>query len=154
AHFLVQGKKMAKSLGNFFTLRDLLAKGFSGRDIRCLLLSAYYRETFNFILEGLSAARASLARIDDCLRKLRELARPVQVTEIPPLVEQFVVALDDDLNVSAAWAAIFDAVRETNRKLSEGAMDANAAAIALATWEKLDSVLGVGVLPEVEVPAE
>jgi cysteinyl-tRNA synthetase len=153
AHLLVEGKKMAKSLGNFFTLRDLLARGFTGRDVRCLLLSAHYRETFNFTIEGLQAARASLARIDDCLRKLRELARPAQLDEDPPLVEQFFAALDDDLNVSAAWGAIFDAARETNRKLAEGAMDAAAAATALATWEKLDSVLGVGAPPEVEVPA-
>jgi cysteinyl-tRNA synthetase len=154
AHLLVEGKKMAKSLGNFFTLRDLQAKGFTGRDIRCLLLSAHYRETFNFTLKGLEAARASLARIDDCLRKLREMARPAQLTEDPPLVEQFTAALDDDLNVSAAWAAIFDAARETNRKVSEGAMDATAAGMALATWEKLDSVLGVGAPQEVDVPAE
>ena len=74
AHLLVEGKKMSKSLGNFFTLRDLLAKGFTGREIRYLLLTAHYRETFNFTLEGLQAARAALARIDECLGKLRELA--------------------------------------------------------------------------------
>jgi cysteinyl-tRNA synthetase len=154
AHLLVEGKKMAKSLGNFFTLRDLLAKGFTGRDIRCLLLSAHYRETFNFTLEGLQAARAALMRIDDCLRKLREIAGPPQDVGIPPVIEQFSAALDDDLNVSAAWAAVFDAARETNRKVAEGAMDANAAAMALATWAKLDSVLGVGAPPEVEVPPD
>ena len=74
AHLLVEGKKMSKSLGNFFTLRDLLAKGFTGREIRYLLLTAHYRETFNFTLEGLQAARAALTRIDECLTKLRELA--------------------------------------------------------------------------------
>ncbi len=154
AHLLVEGKKMAKSLGNFFTLRDLLAKGFTGREIRFLLLSAHYRETFNFTLEGLQAARAALMRIDDCLRKLREMAQPARLAENPPLVDQFSAALDDDLNVSAAWASIFDAARETNRKLAEGAMDAEAAAGALATWDKLDSVLGVGVPTEVAIPAE
>ena len=75
AHLLVEGKKMSKSLGNFFTLRDLLAKGFTGREIRYLLLTAHYRETFNFTLDGLQGARTSLARIDECLTKLRELAR-------------------------------------------------------------------------------
>ena len=154
AHLLVEGKKMAKSLGNFFTLRDLLAKGFTGRDVRCLLLSAHYRETFNFTLEGLHAARASLTRIDECLRKLRELAPPAADAGNSPVLEQFSAALDDDLNVSAAWAAIFDAARETNRKLAEGALDAQAAAVALATWNKLDSVLGVGAPQDAEVPAE
>src|SRR5512136_940314 len=74
AHLLVEGKKMSKSLGNFFTLRDLLAKGYAGREIRYLLLTAHYRETFNFTLEGLQGARAALTRIDECLTKLRELA--------------------------------------------------------------------------------
>ncbi len=73
AFLLVEGKKMSKSLGNFFTLRDLLAKGFTGREIRYLLLTAHYRETFNFTLEGLQGARAALARIDECLGKLREI---------------------------------------------------------------------------------
>ena len=74
AHLLVEGKKMSKSLGNFFTLRDLLAKGFTGREIRYLLLTAHYRETFNFTLDGLQGARAALLRIDECVGKLRELA--------------------------------------------------------------------------------
>jgi cysteinyl-tRNA synthetase len=154
AHLLVEGKKMSKSLGNFFTLRDLLAKGFTGREIRYLLLTAHYRETFNFTLEGLQAARTSLMRIDDCLRKLRELASPAKTAADSPLLDQFAAALDDDLNVSGAWGAIFDAARETNHKLAENAMDATAAANALATWDRLDSVLGVGAPKEVEVPAE
>src|SRR5207248_1489418 len=110
------GKKMSKSLGNFFTLRDLLAKGFSGRDIRYLLLTAHYRETFNFTLEGLQAGHASLARLDECLGKLRELAGPVaKGKEDSNLIDDFSAALDDDLNISGAWGAIFDWVRETNR---------------------------------------
>src|SRR5947207_882725 len=74
AHLLVEGKKMSKSLGNFFTLRDLLDKGFIGREIRYLLLTAHYRETFNFTLDGLQGARTSLMRVDECLKKLREFA--------------------------------------------------------------------------------
>ena len=71
-----------------------------------------------------------------------------------PCWPQFSDALDDDLNISGAWGAIFEWVRETNRKLAENALDAAAAATALATWDKLDSVLGVGAPKEVEVPAE
>src|SRR6202789_2972878 len=74
AHLLVEGKKMSKSLGNFFTLRDLLAKQFSGREIRYLLLTAHYRETFNFTLDGLNGAKTALARIDECVSKLRDYA--------------------------------------------------------------------------------
>ena len=65
---------MSKSLGNYFTLRDLLAKGFTGREVRYLLLTAHYRESFNFTLEGLQGARAALARIDEWLGKLHEIA--------------------------------------------------------------------------------
>ena len=154
AHLLVEGKKMSKSLGNFFTLRDLLAKGFTGREIRYLLLTAHYRETFNFTLEGLHGARAALTRIDECLTKLRELAGNTKAEADGPLLGAFSGALDDDLNISGAWGAIFEWVRDTTRKLAENALSPAAAAAALDTWDRLDSVLGVGAPKEVEVPAE
>ncbi|HYG34932.1 MAG TPA: DALR domain-containing protein, partial [Clostridia bacterium] len=154
AHLMVEGKKMAKSLGNFFTLRDLFTKGFTGREIRFLLLSAHYRETFNFTLEGLQGARTSLQRIDECLTKLRELAGNAKSNEDSALVQKFTEALDEDLNVASAWGTVFEWVRDTNRRLAEGSMDAAASAAALAAWQKVDSVLGVGAPMEVEVPAE
>jgi cysteinyl-tRNA synthetase len=107
AHLLVEGKKMSKSLGNFFTLRDLLAKGFTGREMRYLLLTAHYRETFNFTLEGLHGARTALARIEECLGKLLEIARrdPAKAYfhNRSSVLNEFSNALDDDLNISAAW---------------------------------------------------
>lgn len=154
AHLMVEGKKMAKSLGNFFTLRDLLAKTFTGREIRYLLLTAHYRETFNFTLEGLQSARQSLARLDECLARLRELAGANKGVEEASLLEKFSAMLDEDLNVSGAWGIIFEWVRETNRRLAEKTLDSMAAASALATWEKIDSVVAVGAPPELEVPAE
>ena len=154
AHLLVEEKKMSKRLGNFFTLRDLLGRGFSGREIRYLLLTARYRETFNFTLEGLQGARTALQRIDECLNKLREVAADDKADADARLVEQFTAALDEDLNIAGAWGAIFEWVRETNRKLAENGLTPAAAAAALAAWERLDTVLGVGVIAEVEVPAE
>jgi cysteinyl-tRNA synthetase len=154
AHLLVEGKKMSKSLGNFFTLRDLLAKGFTGREIRYALLQAHYRETFNFTLDGLASARAALMRLDECLGKLRELAGDVKAGGHAPVLGEFSALLDEDLNIAGAWGVIFEWVRDTNRRLAENSLDAAAAASALATWEKLDSVLGVGALAEVEVPPE
>ena len=172
AHLLVEGKKMSKSLGNFFTLRDLLAKGFTGREIRYLLLTAHYRETFNFTLEGLQGAHAALARIDECLGKLREAAgapasgsartdpqknlQPAgSVTGAPnELLARFTDALDDDLNISAAWGTVFEWVRETNRQLAENSLNAADASSALTAWNKIDSVLGLGTKSEAEVPAE
>jgi cysteinyl-tRNA synthetase len=154
AHLLVEGKKMSKSLGNFFTLRDLLTKGFTGREIRFLLLQAHYRETFNFTLGGLDSARASLMRIDECLAKLRDIAGSAKGSTETAVIERFSSLLDDDLNISGAWGTIFDWVRDTNKRLAENKVDAASAASALATWEKFDSVLGVGVAVEQEVPAE
>ena len=157
AHLLVEGKKMSKSLGNFFTVRDLLAKGFTGREVRCLLLSAHFRETFNFTLAGLEGARAQLARIDECVGKLREVAGQVGVARPPaddPLVTAFTVAMDGDLNVSAAWAVVFDWVRDTNRALAAGQMTIAGASAQLAAWGHLDSVLGLGPKPVGEAPVE
>jgi cysteinyl-tRNA synthetase len=154
AHLLVESRKMSKSLGNFFTLRDLLAKGFTGREIRYLLLTAHYRETFNFTVEGLQAARSALQRIDECLSKLRQTAGPATAPPDEALLGRFCSALDDDLNISSAWAAVFEWVRDLNKHLSENAINAPGAAAALAAWERLDQVLGVGAPLDAEVPAE
>jgi cysteinyl-tRNA synthetase len=154
AHLLVEGKKMSKSLGNFFTLRDLLAKGFTGREVRYLLLTAHYRETFNFTLDGLAGAKSALGRIDECVGKLREIAGGTTAAPNTKLAEQFSAALADDLNISAAWAVVFEWVRETNKRIADSSLSANDAAAALAAWEKVDSVLGVGAKAEAEAPAE
>jgi cysteinyl-tRNA synthetase len=156
AHLLVEGKKMSKSLGNFFTLRDLLAKGFTGREVRSLLLSALYRDTFNFTIGGLESARTKLARIDECLAKLREVAgsSSATVSAESPLVTAFTAALDDDLNVSAAWGAIFDWVWNLNKALASHSLSADAAAEALASWERIDSVFGLGAVAEASAPVE
>ena len=166
AHLLVEGKKMSKSLGNFFTLRGLLAKGFTGREVRYLLLTAHYRETFNFTLDGLSGAKTALARIDECVGKLREIGAPGTVPASPlqraepvlgapsKLLTNFTAAISEDLNVAAAWGAVFDWVRETNKKLAENSLSPAEAAAHLAAWDKINSVLGISVKTETEIPAE
>ena len=154
AHLLVEGKKMSKSLGNFFTLRDLLTKGFSGREVRYLMLKGHYRETFNFTLEGLEEARAALSRLDECLGKLEELAGNALAEPDAKLIQEFTDALDDDLNVSAGWGVVFEWVREINRGLAGGQLPACEAASALAAWRKIDSVFGLGRKPEAGAPAE
>jgi cysteinyl-tRNA synthetase len=161
AHLLVEGKKMSKSLGNFFTLRDLLAKGFTGREVRFLLLSSHYRETFNFTLDGLAGARTALARIDECIGKLRELGRDAlprvladQQVGPTQLIQQFNESLSDDLNISGAWAAVFEWVREINKRIAENSLSASDAATNLSAWEKVDSVLGISAKAEAEIPAE
>ena len=117
-------------------------------------MSAHYRETFNFTLEGLAGATSALARIDECLGKLRELAAGETAPPDPESVAQFTSALEDDLNVSEAWAVVFSWVRECNSRLAGNSLTPARAATALATWDKIDSVLGIGSATEVEIPAE
>jgi cysteinyl-tRNA synthetase len=161
AHLLVEGKKMSKSLGNFFTLRDLLAKGFTGREIRFALLQAHYRESFNFTLDGLTGARTALGRIDECVGKLKERVEGLKSSSVEaadtinsPTLQRFNESLDDDLNISAAWSVVFEWVRELNRRMAENPVGGSEAASALTVWEKMDSVLGVGTKSEGEIPAE
>jgi len=154
SHLLVEGKKMSKSLGNYFTLRDLIAKGATGREVRYLLLTAHYRETFNFTLDGLAGAKAALGRIDECVGKLRELAGTTTAAPESKFVDQFSTALENDLNIAAAWASVFDWVRETNKRIAENTLSPSDAAAALAAWDKVDSVLGIGGKAESDVPAE
>jgi len=154
AHLLVEGKKMSKSLGNYFTVRDLLAKGFTGREIRYLLLTAHYRESFNFTLDGLRAARTALGRLDECLGKLRETAAGATAPPDGNLLQQVTAALDDDFNVSAAWGAIFDWVRNNNRLAASGGMRPEQAAAGLAAWQKIVLVLGLETSETAGVPKD
>ena len=154
AHLLVEGRKMAKSLGNYFTFRDLVAKGYTGREIRYLLISSHYRESFNFTFDGLNGARSALGRIDELVAKLREVAGGTTAEPEAGIIEAFTKALDEDLNVSAAWGEIFEWVRATNKRMAENALESKGAASALAAWERLDSVLGLGAKEQItEIPA-
>ena len=154
AHLLVEGKKMSKSLGNYYTLRDLLGKGFAAREIRYLLLTAHYRESFNFTLSGLEGARESLRRLDECVRKLREAAAGASAAPDAALLAAFSERLNEDFNVAAVWGAIFDWVRDTNKLLTAAHVDRAQAAARLAAWEKIEAVLGVAPPKEAEAPAE
>ena len=132
------------------------AKGFTGREVRYLLLTAHYRETFNFTLEGLQSARTALARIKECLEKLVEFLdqTPLGIIRIDPdvkIINQFTAALDDDLNVSKGWGVIFEWIRNLNRSMSQKSFSSNQAAVAIATWRTLDSVLGLNF--EIKSPA-
>jgi cysteinyl-tRNA synthetase len=155
AHLLVEGKKMSKSLGNFFTLRDLLAKGFTGREIRYLLLTAHYRETFNFTMDGLQGAKTALTRIDECMSKLKEIAGQTTGNPDEALMAKVGAAMDDDLNVSGAWGIIFDWVRELNKSVAANQLPPALAAAALATWRTIgEGLFGLAMPGEVEIPAE
>jgi cysteinyl-tRNA synthetase len=143
AHLMVDGRKMAKSFGNFYTLRSLLDKGWTGREVRYVLLSAHYRLPLNFTLEGLAGARSALQRLDEWQQRLSELAATAKKSESHRLIaeDKFAVALDDDLNISAALGALFDLVRDTNRAMDQGQISPEQARGLLDYWERIDSVL-------------
>ena len=157
AHLMVDGQKMAKSAGNFYTLRDVIAKGYSGREVRYALMRVHYRAPLNFTWEGMEEARVALGRIDDWVRRLREKAGEENVERLTPNAqrptEEFETALDDDLNISGALGALFEAIRETNRKLDAGELKASEAGSWLEWWERIDRVLAISA-EETELPAE
>jgi len=124
-HLLVENEKMSKSKGNFYTLRDLIAKGYDSLAIRYLLLSVQYRKQLNFTLDGLASAQRSLARIQECIFRMKSSTLPSgsdpQLSEaLSHAKTQFEAGLDDDLNTAQALGAIFVLIRECNTAMTEG----------------------------------
>jgi cysteinyl-tRNA synthetase len=158
AHLMVNGQKMSKSLGNFYTLRDLLAQGWTGREIRYALVTVNYRLPLNFTLEeGLPAARSALARLDEWSLRLADRAGSAAPAALTPEhtrgAEAFFDHLDDDLNISGAMGELFDLVRVSNRALDREQLDAAQAAALMEAWRRINTVLCFE--PEnVETPAQ
>ncbi len=146
-HLQVEGKKMAKRLGNFYTLRDLLQKGLDPLAIRYLLLSTHYRQQFNFTFEGLTAAKSAIERLANLQRRLRDAngkGSGTIITQLIGTVERcFGDAMDDDLNVSVALASLFDFAREVNNLLDANELSKAEAAEVSALINSFDKVLGV-----------
>jgi cysteinyl-tRNA synthetase len=128
-HLIVDGQKMAKSLGNFFTLRDVMERGYRAHAIRYLLLSVHYRSPVNFTFAGLEQAAASLERLGDFAARLEAL--PADGGPGTGVAERtgrarsdFDAALDDDLNSSRALGVVFEWLRDINRAIDEGRVTA------------------------------
>jgi len=161
AHLLVEGQKMSKSLGNFYTIPDVLDKGYTGREIRYALIRVNYRTQLNFTWDGMKEARESLGRIDDWLQRLRETAGDkidppsprLRRDEAIQLGHEFEEALDDDLNISAALGFLFETIRETNRAMDENKLDAKSASAWLNWWNRINNVLDFES-EEAELPEE
>ncbi|HEX5491772.1 MAG TPA: cysteine--tRNA ligase [Candidatus Udaeobacter sp.] len=158
AHLLVDGQKMAKSLGNFYTVPDVLAKGYTGRELRYALLRVHYRVPLNFTWEGMEESRQALTRIDEWLARLGEVekkenAQPPRLNAQRP-TEAFEEALDDDLNISAALGFLFESIRETNRAMDQNEMDAASARAWLDWWQRINAVLDLEPETDVAIPDE
>ena len=149
-HLLVNGEKMSKSKRNDFTIAQLVERGYPHSAIRYLLLSAQYRKELNFSFEGLDTARTSLRRLLDFEQRLGRTATAADapLSTMPRIAEhalrEFEAALDDDLNMPAALAALFNFVREANAELDRD-QPVSAAALqpAVAALARIDEVLGV-----------
>jgi cysteinyl-tRNA synthetase len=148
-HLLVDGRKMSKSLGNQFTVRELLDEGFAPAAIRHLLAGVHYRQQLNFTKSGLRQTEVAIGRVDDFLRRSDEAARgsascatdaTVPAAAAEALV-RFEEALDDDLNTSKALAEVFIALKEGNRALNSSGGVAEAAGWATAI-RRMNTVIG------------
>ena len=155
AHLMVEGSKMAKSSGNFFTLRDLLQKGWTGREVRYALITTHYRGSLNFTFEGLAASRTALGRLDAWRERLIEGAGSELIAEAPgDATEGFFEALDDDLNISGALAVLFETLRESNRRMDEGMLTPAQAKGMLLWLARVDGVLALEPDIASALPAE
>jgi cysteinyl-tRNA synthetase len=146
-HLMVESTKMAKSKGNYFTVQDLVDKGENLSAVRYLLISTYYRQQLNFTFEGLIAAKNAITRLRDFRDAIESGSGAGHNPEIELIAnraaEKFESALDDDLNISPALAAIFDFVREANAAREKAALSVADAEILRRTLKRFDSVLGV-----------
>jgi cysteinyl-tRNA synthetase len=166
AEFLmVEGQKMSKSLGNFFTLRDILARGYPPETVRYLLASVPYRKSLNFTFDGLKSAATAIDRLRNYQLRLETAKFPEGINEAMAkrtegALSQFKESLDDDLNTAEALAAVFEYVRETNSAMDSGAFLAGNAVGAKDLLKGFDAFFDVltpsvksGAIADAEVEA-
>jgi cysteinyl-tRNA synthetase len=153
-HLFVENQKMSKSLGNVYTLPDIVAKGYRPSALRYLLLSSKYRQQLNFTWAGMDQAEESLRRIADFLVRLETVTAEGPADSAEPLVttarESFTAAMCDDLNTSAALASIFDLIHAVNSGLDEKRITRSGAGLVRDVMEEFDRVLGVMALRRAE----
>ena len=145
---LVEGEKMSKSLGNFFTIRDLVLKGHKPSSIRWLLTSVPYRNQLNFTFDGLKSAASSVEKLRNFRFRLTSAQFPAgtnaAITQLAnETTERLKASLDDDLNTAQAQAAIFDMVRKANAALDAGEVRQDDAQPLLGALEKFDDIFAV-----------
>jgi cysteinyl-tRNA synthetase len=148
AHLQTSGSKMAKSTGNIARVGDLLQSGVEPRVLRYALISVHYRASLNYTPDSLSAAAAAIDRLDALVAALAAYREErTDDGDLPAVLDgaraAFDAALDDDLNISAGLAALYDLVREVNRRLDARTMSTADAALATSWLRRLDVVLGI-----------
>ena len=153
-HLFVENEKMSKSLGNMYTVPDVIARGHRASALRYLLLSTHYRKQMNFTWAGMEQAEESLRRIGDCLVRLETVNAEEASGDVPAAItrarEAFSGALLHDLNTAAGLAAIFDLVRDVNAAIDAKAISRDEADAVRRTIDEFDAVLGVVSLRRAE----
>ncbi|NWG11077.1 cysteine--tRNA ligase [Candidatus Bathyarchaeota archaeon] len=146
-HLLVEGQRMGRSLGNIYKLSDVVARGHEPKALRYLLLSTHYRQQLNFTWDGLVAAKNAIDRLVNFVRRLLDADGKGSGEEIKHLIERvrrdFEDAMDDDLNIGPALAALFDFVRDVNKLLDDNLLSKEEAGEVHRLMSKFDEVLGV-----------
>jgi cysteinyl-tRNA synthetase len=158
AHLIVEGQKMAKSEGNYYTVQDLVEKGHNPLAIRYVLMATHYRQQLNFTMDGLEAAKAAITRLRDFQSNVEGATEgednPDVSSAVDRAVKGFEAGLDDDLNISPSLAAVFDFVREINAVVAEKGLSPFDKNAILDTLRRFDIVLGVVFTDEEEVDQE
>jgi cysteinyl-tRNA synthetase len=146
-HLLVEGRKMAKRLGNYYTVKDLISKGHEPKAIRYILLATHYRQQINFTFEGLAAAKNTLDRLRNFVRRLLDADGKGSSEQLETLVlrvrKGFEDAMDDDLNVNTALATLFDFIRDVNNLLDQNMLSKSEAKEVYDLIQGFEKVLGV-----------
>jgi len=147
-HLIVEGQKMSKSLGNFYTLRDVITMGYQPEAVRYLLISVPYRKKLNFTFDGLKAAATSIQRLRDFELRLKTSrfadGRDAKVDERSAhALRQFEDSLDDDLNTAEALAAVFEYIRDINTAMDAGDFRLGNVDGALGLLERFDEIFDV-----------
>ena len=153
-HLLVDGQKMSKSLGNGYRLDDLIAKGFTPQQVRYLLVSVHYRQPMNFTFPALESAVAACERLEIFAETVKsvEARRGVRQAHAMRAKKAIVAAMDDDLNVSAALAALFDYVRDVNEMIAQKKLTEGEKKGAREVMGMVNAIFGFTFGAEVEVP--
>jgi cysteinyl-tRNA synthetase len=184
AHLVVEGRKMSKSLGNFYTLRDVMSRGYTGRETRYVLMAGHYRQSLNFSFDALDAARSALQRLDEFQDRLSTVAAGEESRRTAPLPQgekageicgrgavrrdsspacpewaetarqKFDAGIAEDLNISESLGALFDMVHAGNRAIDGKSLTPDQAAAVKGLLARFDRVLGFLAKPVDEVPAE
>jgi cysteinyl-tRNA synthetase len=149
---------MSRSLNNAPTMEDLAQEGYHGRDIRFFLMSTHYRKPLNFSFSALRTAKNTTRKLDGFIQRLHRFSPGEEQSDTAQLIydvkQSFISAMDDDLNISVALAALFEFVKKISILLAQKKLSGRERDTVLETIEKIDSILGIMTFAEESISQE